>query len=213
MKQFAGLWYPDADELTKNFKARAQTEPFYRADRFHDAMKHVKQWRGAVECGAHVGEWSRELATRFERVVAIEMNPASAECLRANLPAHPNVIVVNHAVGAHGGQVQISGKKNSMGNMVAGDGEDVWLDRLDDLTAVKETAAIDYLNVHVNGYELEVLLGAKETIAKHCPVTTVVIKRALADYGATPEDIFKFMDRVGYRVASCLKPYWVFVPA
>lgn len=213
--QHKGLWYPPGEQITKALAARLEHEEFYRADRFHDAMKHVRAWRGAVECGAHVGEWSRELAKRFERVVAIEMNPATAKCLQANLAAHPNATVVQCALGEITGKVHIVSRKGSIGGRaVALDsgGDDVILRRLDDLPEVAGLTAIDYLKVHVNGCELLVLSGAEQTIRAHRPVITVVIKPALADYDATPEDIFKFMERVGYRVASRLKPYWVFVP-
>ena len=212
MREHKGLWYPEGDSLTKNFIARLETEAFYRADRFHDAMKHVRAWRGAVDCGAHVGAWSREMAKRFERVVAIEMNPATSECLERNLVPWPNAVPVNHALGDRGGKIKLFGNKGSIDSEVEGDGDDVWLDRLDDLSAVKDLSAVDYLKVHVNGYELEVLKGAQETIRKHRPVMTVVIKKALANYGATEQDVLDFMERMGYAVASRLKPYWVFAP-
>ena len=173
-------------------------------------MAQVKQWRGAVECGAHVGEWSRELAQRFERVVAIEAHPATAKCLTANLAAHKNAMVVQCALGLDYGRVDVTSRKGSIGSRVTrGDGvNEMPLDAVPEIAALE---ALDYLKVHVNGCELQVLRGAIETIERHRPVITVVIKKALADYGATPEDIFNFMAIEGYRVASRLKPYWVFV--
>ena len=218
MEKFNGLWYPDGNQLTKNFKARAEKEPFYRADRFHDAMKHVRHWRGAVECGAHVGEWSRELAKRFERVVAIEMHSATAKCLQLNL-ADCAATVVQCALGDSYECVSIKTDKGSIGTCVGRLGNDAYTKRLDDvlldindLNDPDNELPVDYLKVHVNGYELRVLRGARQTIRRHRPVMTVVIKKALANYGTTPEEIFNFMDGVGYRVASCLKPYWMFVP-
>ena len=213
MKEHRGLWYPEGDALTKNLMARLEGEEFYRAERFHDAMKHVRQWRGAVDCGAHVGAWSRELAKRFGRVVAIEMHPETAACLKRNLAPWPNAITVNCALGRASGVVGAAMNKGSIDAEVDAnrDGE-IRLRRLDDLAAGWDMAAIDYLKVHVNGMELSVLCGAEATIRKYRPVMTVVIKRALENYGAKPEDIFNFIGSVGYRVASRLKPYWVFTP-
>jgi len=209
--QHLGLWYPAGEYITKHLAERLAGEEFYHADRFFDAMKHVTTWRGAVECGAHVGEWSRELAKRFERVVAFEPRPETAECLRANLAAHPNATVVQCALGQVRGQAGITTHKGPISARLI-DGDSVEQRPLDDMHGMMELPDIDYLKVHVNGMEYQVLLGAEQTISTHRPVITVVIKPVQADYGATPDDIFHFMERTGYRVASRLKPYWVFAP-
>ena len=215
MIEYRGLWYPDGDLLTKNFKARLETEPFYRSDRFHDAMAHVKSWRGAVECGAHVGAWSRELAKRFERVLAIELSGATLNCLRRNLESFANAEVMQCALGARPGFVAVGGNKGSMDGEVVegGDYPAVPMRALDELVQSARLECVDYIKVHVNGYEMQVLLGAERTIRQHRPVMTVVIKKALEKYGATPVQVFEFMDGLGYRVLSRLKPYWVFGPS
>ena len=232
--QFQGLWYPDGEIITKSLAHQLRHEPFYNCDRFHDAMRLLRRFRGAVECGAHVGAWSRELARRFERVVAIELNPASARCLRANLAPFPNATVVNCALGDRSGEVRVAAAKGSLDSEVrpgaadppttppaaqapllgqeGSEWEVVPMRALDEVLDGAAIGSIDYLKVHVNGYEVPVLRGARETIARHKPLMTVVIKKALANYGARPEDVFNLMGEMGYRVVSRLKPYWVFSP-
>ena len=39
------------------------------------ALAHVKDFGCAVDVGAHIGTWTRPLAAKFERVIAIEPNP------------------------------------------------------------------------------------------------------------------------------------------
>ena len=114
MRQYRGLWYPDDDTLTKNLIARLETEAFYRADRFHDAMRHVKAWRGAIECGAHVGAWSRELAKRFEQVIAIELSGETWECLRRNLEPFKNAEAIQCALGERHGFINVRRNKGSI---------------------------------------------------------------------------------------------------
>jgi FkbM family methyltransferase len=210
--QFDGLWYPDGEIITKALAHQLRGEAFYNCDRFQDAMKHVRRWRAAVECGAHVGHWSRALAPRFQRVLAIEAHPDTAACLARNLEPWPNAVAVHCALGAVTGRVAVGGRKGSLDREVQGmlDGP-VPLRRLDDLPEVQALAAIDYMKVHVNGMEFAVLGGAVETLKRHRPVLTVVMKKALAHYQATQQDIFDLlMDRLGYRIVSRLKPYWVF---
>lgn len=232
--QLYGLWYPEGDEVTKYMIARLQTEPFYRSDKLHNALTHVKQFRAAVDCGAWVGAWSRELATRFSKVVAIELHPGNTRCIERNC-AGRNVQVINCALGES--NAPASARRSTYGGTIESwldpqrvapvdaiqqdDGmfEDrpvhatpVQMSRLDDVPAVRALGAIDYLKVHVNGAELLVLRGATRTLAMHRPVVTVVMKKALAAFGHDAEDIFQFMRDIDYKVGGSLKPYWTFVP-
>lgn len=214
--QLQGLWYPDGDEITKYMVARLQTEPFYRADRLADALKHIRNFRGAVDCGAWVGAWSRELSKHFERVVAIDIHPDNARCIAKNCSG--NVSVVNCALGKASGTaaVQRSTYAGTIESWVVPDGDGpvvVPMKRLDDVREVQELPAVDYLKVHVNGAELLVLQGAEQTIRRHRPVMTIVIKPALTrDFGNTPAEVYSLMESFGYVVASALKPYFVFAP-
>lgn len=211
MQLIAGLWYPDG-VITKALRARVESEEFYRADRFHDAMRHVRQWRGAIDCGAHVGAWSTQLAKRFQSVISVEPNPDTVECLRRNLEQWSHARVIHAALaenGEAGGNLRINAEKGAINSGVSHQGIEVPTRELDDVSAFMEH--VDYLKIHVNGYELPVLNSAKKTLRKHHPVVTVVIKKAIQKYGNGPQHIFDFMEKAGYRVASRLKPYWVFV--
>lgn len=208
--RFLGMWYPDGENISRNLAERLRGEPFYRADRFAEAMGHVREWRGAVDCGAHVGAWSRELARRFKRVVAIELNAATARCLERNVEGM-GVKVFNVALGAAAGNVGKSGTKGSIDCEVAAGAHGIEMWPLDFVVA--DLPHIDYIKVHVNGYELEVLKGMTKTLADHRPVLTVVLKSALARYGATAESVVAFLAASSYRMAGGQKPYRIFVPA
>src|SRR3990167_3997104 len=130
--QHLGLWYPAGEHITVALKTRLEREEFYRADRFFDAMKHVTTWRGAVECGAHVGAWSIQLAKRFQRVVAIEMHPATVTCLQANLAAHSNAQVVLAALGEKPGYAELQSPDGPISSRL-GPGEKTVVRPLDDV--------------------------------------------------------------------------------
>ena len=208
MRQYAGIFFPDDDgTLTKALKARLDSEPVYRGDRLEEALKYVKRFDVAVDCGANVGMWTVELAKRFQQVIAIEADPTNVECLRRNTAECSNVVIYGAAAGETQGRAGLDQRKGHFSSHISR-GDDVLLLPLDDLPSV----ACDYLKVHVNGYELPVLKGAVETLRRCKPVLTVVLKPKLAAYDTAPEDIIAWLDAHGYALAGGLKPYRIFTP-
>ena len=212
--EFCGLLYPDGDEISKHMAERLRSEPFYQSDKLQQALAVVKQRRGAIDCGAWVGGWTRELARHFEFVVSIEANKAHWRCVVKNVGHAFNVWCVHSAVGDRTGLTSIDHDPAGarVGTRIRGDHGDTPIHRIDDLPAVHRMQAIDYIKVHVNGMELKVLRGAADTIRKHRPVMTVVLKPALADYGDTPEAAREFLGSLGYRPAGGERPYEIWAP-
>jgi FkbM family methyltransferase len=215
MRQYAGIWFPDDEgTLTKAMMARLDSEDVYRGDRLVEAMKVVPGRGVAVDAGANVGMWTRELAKAFKRVIAIEPNAANAECLDVNTAQFTHVAVVRCALGEVTGTIAMETKKGNFSATVAPGGSvddkaRVPMMRLDELGL----EACDYLKVHVNGYELQALKGAVETLRRCKPVLTVVLKPKLAAFELAPEDVIAWLEGQGYRLAGGQKPYRIFVKA
>jgi FkbM family methyltransferase len=211
---FYGLIYPDGDEISKHMDERLRVEPFYQSDKFDVAMRAVKQWRCAVDCGAWVGGWSRALSKRFDRVVAIEANPDNARCVRKNTPSH--VTVVGAAVGDTSGRVTLAETPHApnVATFIGAGTRLIPMWRLDDLPTVQECPAIDYLKIHVNGMELKTLRGAVQTIKKHRPILTVVLKMAIEDFGDSADSAREFLrNELKYCNLGGERPYEVWGPA
>ena len=207
MQQYAGIWFPDDGTLTKHLRARLDAEPLYHGDRFGEAMRYVKDFRFAVDCGANVGMWTTALAKRFRQVIAIEADPANVECLRANVAKLSNVDPVWTALGETVGRVALVRDKTALSSRVIR-GDEVTIGPLDDF----KIGHCGYLKLHVNGYELPVLKGAVETLRRCKPVLTVVLKPKLAAYDTAPEDIIAWLEAHGYALAGGQKPYRIFTP-
>lgn len=213
---FCGLLYPDGDEISKHMAERLRSEPFYQSDKLAAALKLVSNRRCAIDCGAWVGGWSRELGKHFDEVVSIEANPDNARCVVLNVPK--NVTVICAAVGDENGRTCIAaeGSGPNVGSRVVPkrvDAADVPLRRLDDIQQVKSMSAIDYIKVHVNGMELRALRGAVNTILRCRPVLTVVLKPALTVFGDTAEEARRFLaNELGYHPAGGERPYEIWVP-
>lgn len=82
---------------------------------------------------------------------------------------------------------------------------------VDDYLQGLQSARLDFLKIDVDGYDLEVLHGAKEAIAAYKPVVLVEVNHALATRQKTASDVFAFMLDNKYSSAFVLdKDNYVF---
>lgn len=182
MQQVGGIWLPDHErhlvEWMQHPKNRREVDGrlTYQYPKFEAAMQWVRNWRCAIDVGAHVGLWSMHLAKRFERVHAFEPVAAHRECFEANVPEFRNNLCNGlHAcaLGASDGTVAIHTAPTSSGDSwVSGPGEIpmITLDylQLDD---------VDFIKIDCEGYELQVLKGAEETL-RRCHPCVIVEQKA-----------------------------------
>ena len=215
--EFQGLIYPDGDIITRHMAERLKAEPHYQSDKLEQALGFVKQRRGAIDCGAWVGGWSRVLTSKFERVLSIEANADNARCVRKNLKGNDNATVLHLAVGDQDRwttAARETGGANVGSRIVSEGAPNVMLRRIDSLPEVKTLLPhVDYIKIHVNGMELKALKGAAETIKQHKPVLTVVLKPAIADYADSPDAARMFLHaELRYRCAGGERPYEIWVP-
>ena len=83
-KQVRGIWLPETEEhLIPHIErgpefAGAGT---YQLHKFQAAFPYIKNFRHAVDIGAHVGLWSRILARCFTRLTAFEPIENHRACL------------------------------------------------------------------------------------------------------------------------------------
>lgn len=131
------------------------------------AWPHVRKWDLALDIGAHIGIYSRGMAKRFNRVIAFEPYPPAFDCLVRNLAPLGNVQCAELAAGDTFRQCAMMGNKHGIARVMDGTGAAmVALDILCDL-------APDFVKIDVDGYEVFVLDGMKETIRKHKPVILI----------------------------------------
>ena len=141
----------------------------------------------AVDVGAHIGLMSMVLASRFDRVVAIEPNPTCVTRLRSTMPA--NVTVVAAAVAESAGVTELRVPRHNgravaaLGSLAppAGIVDSVSFTvpslRLDDM----DLGQVDFLKIDVEGYEPEVLAGAALTLQTRPVVLIEAEERHRAD--------------------------------
>ena len=97
MYQAHGWWFADQDThfahmIDKNIKKGGPAA--YQEPVRQKSLQFVQDFGVAVDIGANVGLWSRDLATKFARVIAVEPVSEFQECLKRNVPME-NIDVVH----------------------------------------------------------------------------------------------------------------------
>lgn len=89
MIQCREVWLPDGDTHMVEYLSkvpRVDGRGAYQDEKWRQCRPHIKQWRTALDIGAHVGLWTMTLAKHFQRVVCFEPMPHHLECWFRNLP-------------------------------------------------------------------------------------------------------------------------------
>ena len=88
MREFMGWWFPDIEShfpkmLQKNVSKGGPAE--YQQKVRLRSFDFVKNKRTALDIGANVGLWSRDLVKHFDHVMAFEPVEMFRECLSKNV--------------------------------------------------------------------------------------------------------------------------------
>ncbi len=192
-------------------------KPSYKAEEFEMAKPFFKNNSIAIDIGAHVGFWTHRLVQEFDKVIAVEPVEDYIRCLEKNISDYEHKVEI-HGVGLGFKDNVVLDIDRVKTNSTLTTTADYTCDEqsteytLDTFVksmldeAVEGPASIDFIKIVVEGYELDILEGGKEVIAKYKP--TLFIE----DKNMEDEDIADFMDAMGYKLAEDdLQSYiWVY---
>lgn len=151
------------------------------------------------DCGCHQGlttllfsEWTGPEGA----VVAFEALPENVEALRRNLELNDarNVEVVHAAVGASGGRASLEERPNAKVS-AGGFGIDVPRVALDGFADRRPSL----LKIDVEGYEAEVLKGAREVLATRPRVVLELHAPLLPGFGTSVDEVLDLLGIERYR--------------
>jgi len=156
------------------------------------------------EIGCHHGLTTTLLSKRLQngQLHAFEAMPDNLEILKQNLALNQceNVVPIGAAVGDRSGEIRMKSKSNSAVLAGAASGPTVPLVCIDDY--VDQTGVVpDVLKIDVEGFEINVLEGARKTIADKRPAILIEVHTELISrYGKNPEDLWDYVSLENYRV-------------
>lgn len=175
MKKVYDYWFPEGEThltemLNKNFKNENIAE--YQFAARSESLKFPKNFRVAVDIGANVGLWARELSERFDQVVAFEPISEFVDCLKLNVNKD-NLTVMNYGLGDKTTTADFVITENNMGSThidpnSIGNGK-FEIKTLDSF----ELPIVDYMKLDCEGFEYRVLQGAEKTILRCKPIIVV----------------------------------------
>lgn len=174
MQRCGEFWVPDIEEpaLASILKGGAQVHHIPMA------MKYVTHSRTAVDVGANVGTWTRQLLSIFDTVIAFEPADDTFACLELNCPS-----AILHKAGLsdeEGTAKVMADDRYPTGTgsrwMKLGEGN-TRIMTLDSLGLEN----VDFMKVDVEGMELRVFRGAIETLKRCKPVLVVEDKAKLRE--------------------------------
>jgi FkbM family methyltransferase len=168
--------------------------------------------RLALDIGANVGSYTRLLAERFDAVHAFEPGPASGELHRC-CDGNERVRIIDAAVGARAGELNL--KLYAHHTHASAFADDV----LDTITRGASTgsmrvpvvasdelgyplAPVDFVKIDTEGYECEVLQGARQTLELNMPALLVEIH---ADRNGVW--CAQFLAELGYTLTRIAHPH------
>jgi FkbM family methyltransferase len=190
-------------------KSRQHGEVAQR-EQYHEVMRFVKSRRTAVDAGAHVGIWTRLMAADFASVLAFEPNRENFACLQQNSLALGNTAVIRCALGASSDKAALAMPEHGnsgMWHLVPG--LDLNIRALDGL----ELTDVDLLKIDVEGFEGQVLLGARQTITASKPVV-VFENNGVGQkyYGAAWVDPKPILKSLGYKLRFHWRKDEIWIP-
>lgn len=152
----------------------------YQSQHIQQSLQCCALRRTALDIGAHVGFWSYYLSLAFEKVHAFEPNDLFAQCFARNVAAK-NVKLHRVALGDAERKIALEVDPENTGatHVRAGLEGTIPMRRLDDFGF----EVVDFLKVDVEGFEKQVLEGARQTLLRCRPVVIVEQKEFAGRYG------------------------------
>ena len=197
MKQIQGWWMP-SDE---HHLDQVMRDGLYQHRQRKRALEGLSRGGLAIDVGAHVGLWLRDLWRHFDEVIAFEPVLAHQECLRANCP-ESNYTLRTEAVGEHEGRCGMQTYMGNTGHAHRREGTDYPMKAIDSF----ELKKVKFIKVDVEGFELGVILGAEQTIRESRPRICIEQKPHQTSYPYAARDQ---LQQWGYRLREHHGDDWV----
>jgi FkbM family methyltransferase len=196
-----GLWVPAWDDIWEQWVDHDLQFERHVLDLLLEAMPRTRD-RVAIDVGAHVGTDTIRLARNFRVVHAFEPHPENHACLRRNvaalsaLPDAGDVVLHECALGAAPGTCELRHHGGNCGEYTVAPGSDVRVETLDS----HALADVDAMKIDVEGYELRVLEGARDTLLRCRPIIVLEVgEPAMRHHGISRLAACEYLEDLGAR--------------
>ena len=203
--QCHGLWVPESDARVFERYAEFEGLPDLDVSKVAKCVALGTSFGTALDIGAHVGAVSIYLARKFERVIAIEAVPTTFEFLRRNAGNLPNIQLLNIAAGPSEGEVYLSHyPRHGQLSHIASDADVPKTERIGPIEVKPvdslELSELSFIKIDVEGYELPVLEGARQTLERFRPLVLLEQNgNEELHFGRQRNEASAFLEALGMR--------------
>ena len=190
LTQRKGWWVPTKDEVA--------LEIILREVRDLDLiLPHCKQYRRVIQAGGNIGIWPATLSGKFRTVWTFEPDMDNYAALVQNTMNIANIVRNRLALGDKPGTGAMDHiDPVNIGAHQVKEGEDFKIATVDSYMFDD----VDLLQLDIEGFEHQAILGAAETIDRCSPVIVLELKGLGKRYGYTDEETIEFLGDLGYKI-------------
>ena len=206
MKQVKGWWLPDTDTDFDRWILDGE----YQKRQRDAILEFVNKDGNAIDIGAHVGFWLRDMCKQFKHVYAFEPIEEVRQCLAKNVEDR-NYSTYSFGLGAKNDTIKVNYNPTETGNTHANDkgNLEVTIKTLDSFALDN----IDYIKIDAEGYEIEALIGAKKLIEKCKPFIHIEAKnKVMIKQNITMKDINDYFESINYEQVLSVKSELLYAP-
>jgi FkbM family methyltransferase len=203
MKLIKNWYLPDDDIHFEKYLAQNSN---YQSVQRLESLKFVDSFETAIDIGACVGFWTKDLCKIFKEVICFEPYNPSADCLEKNLNCYENYKLHRTALSSneHGTKRLFFNKESIGGNSFEGEGGsfknfiDIPKRTLDSFNLKN----VNYIKMDVQFHELEVLKGATKTLTNNDPVLCIECAQRNEKEINYTNEIIKYLKELKYSITG-----------
>lgn len=147
----------------------------------------------ALDVGANIGNHSIYYSRHFKNVDSFEPHPRIAKLLRFNTEPAGNIVVQEYGVGDESGTSVMNEVAGNIGASSIGTGDISIEIRTIDSFGYDDVV---FMKVDVEGFEKQVLRGARETIARCSPI--LIVEQHSHEFANGYPETLKIIEDMGY---------------
>ena len=224
MKKVANWYLPDNEKHFSNYLnsvKNSENVSSYQSFQRTNALSYLKKRsqnasglpnRVAIDIGACVGLWARDLCETFEEVICFEPYTKSIKCLKKNLSSFTNFKIHSVALSNKIGNSELYVMQDNVGSSsmkhqhVNGSSIKIKTKLLDDY----KFKNVDFIKIDVQEHELEVLQGAKETLKNNSPILCVECTTRNSHDVKYVVKILNFLNQINYELLGIHHKEYIF---
>jgi len=196
-------WYLPDDDI--RFEKFLDENHNYQSIQRLKSLKFVNSFNVAIDIGACVGFWARDLCKIFNKVICFEPYNPSADCLERNLNEYRNYKLYRTALSDYKSERKrfFFNKESVGGNSFEG-GEsfknfmEISVKTLDSYNLKN----VNYIKMDVQFHELEVLKGAARTLTDNDPVLCIECAQRNEKEINYTNEIIQFLKKLKYSIVG-----------